>query len=402
MKKVLVVGPLLSISGYGYHSRQIFDYFYNKDNVEVSCVILPWGNTSWFVNKDYENHLIGNIIEKAVDAKIIVNNEFDLGIHIQLPNEWNKFYAKINIGVSTYVETDVCSKSWIDISSKMDHVIVPSSFTKNILLNSANNKSQYEFLSNNISVIPEYYHEDFDSNKKENSVNLDKSLTNLNTNYNYLTVGHLTSAREDCDRKSLVETLRYFCHHFKDSNDVGLILKTSVGRSTTIDRERTKDIFESIISEVRGDSIYPRVYLLHGEMSPSELYTLYTHKKVKCYLSLTKGEGFGLPLLEAARCGLPIIATNWSGHLDFLEKEFLPVDYCLEKIPEEKIDNSIFIENSKWAIADKDCVFKQLKSSYENYKSILEIANNLKHKIKVNFKKEEINKKYNELFKEYL
>jgi len=402
MKKVLVVGPLLSISGYGYHSRQVFDYFYNKDKVEVSCVILPWGNTSWFVNKDYENHLIGNIIEKSIDVKAITNNEFDIGIHVQLPNEWNKFYAKTNIGVSAYVETDICSKSWIDISSKMEHIIVPSKFTKNVLFNSDISKEQHDLLSNNISVIPEYYHVNFDSDKKERSQNLDKILNKVSTSYNYLSIGHLTSERENCDRKSLIETLRYFCQHFKDNSDVGLILKTSVGRSTTIDKERTKDVFKNIISEIKGTSIYPKIYLVHGEMSTDELYSLYTHEKVKCYLSLTKGEGYGLPLLESARCGLPIIATNWSGHLDFLEDNFLPLDFNLENVPEEKIDNNIFVKNSKWARVDKDCVFKQLKFSYENHDHILNIAESLKNKIKSKFNKEEVNKKYDYIFKEYL
>jgi glycosyltransferase involved in cell wall biosynthesis len=402
MKKVLVVGPLLSISGYGYHSRQVFDYFYNKDNVEVSCVILPWGNTSWFVNKDYENHLIGKIIDKAIDAKEIVNNEFDIGLHVQLPNEWNKSYAKKNIGISAYVETDICSKNWIDISSKMEHVIVPSNFTKNVLLNSDISKEQHSLLSKNVSVIPEYYHENFDLNKKESSQNLNKALNEISTSYNYLSIGHLTSEREDCDRKSLIEMLRYFCQHYRDNSDVGLILKTSIGRSTTIDKERTKDVFRNIISEVKGTSIYPKVYLLHGEMSTDELYSLYTHEKVKCYLSLTKGEGYGLPLLESARCGLPIIATNWSGHLDFLGNNFLPLDFDLENIPKEKIDNNIFIENSKWARVNKDCVFKQLNFSYEKHEHILKVAENLKNEIKAKFNKKVINKKYDKIFKDHL
>lgn len=402
MKKVLVVGPLLSISGYGYHSRQVFDYFYNKENVDVSCIILPWGNTSWFVNKEYENYLIGNILDKAIDTKEIVRNEFDLGIHIQLPNEWNKFYAKKNIGISAYVETNICSSNWLDITSKMDHVIVPSNFTKNVLLNSVDSEIQHAILLNNVSVVPEYYHVDFDLNEKQKSESLDEILNNISTKFNYLSVGHLTSGNEDCDRKSLFETLRYFCQHFKDNKDVGLILKTSVGRSTTIDKERTEDLFKNVVNGFKGSSIYPKIYILHGEMSTKELYSLYTHDKVKCYLSLTKGEGYGLPLLESARCGLPVIATNWSGHLDFLESDFLPIDFKLENVPEEKVDKNIFVKNSKWAKVDKDSVFNQLKFSYEKHSSILTLSEKLKQKIKAKFNKEEINKKYDSVFKEYL
>ena len=83
MKNILIVGPLLSISGYGYHSRQIFDYFFSLENVNVSCAILPWGNTSWFVNKKSENGLIGSIIDAAVDINSITRDEYDLAVHIQ-------------------------------------------------------------------------------------------------------------------------------------------------------------------------------------------------------------------------------------------------------------------------------------------------------------------------------
>ena len=84
-----------------------------------------------------------------------------------------------------------------------------------------------------------------------------------------------------------------------------------------------------IIKEIKGDAEYPKVYILHGDLSIDELYSLYSHNKVNCYLTLTKGEGYGLPLLESARCGLPIIATNWSGHLDFLEQDFLQRSFAL-------------------------------------------------------------------------
>ena len=394
MKRILIVGPLLSISGYGYHSRQVFDYFFNKKDVIVYSAILPWGNTSWFVNKDSENGLIGKIIDSAVDVNNISSDEYDIGIHIQLPNEWNTKFARKNIGISAYVETDICSQSWIEKTLAMDLVIVPSSFTKQIVLNSSKDEIQKKTLDDKISVIAEYYHSDFDKADKEKSVELDITLEKVNTEFNYLSIGHLTSEDENCDRKNLIETLRYFCSQFKDDKKVGLILKTSIGRSTTLDRNKTIEVFSSIIRQIKGDSEYPKVYILHGEMSINELYCLYTHKKVNCYLTLTKGEGYGLPLLESARCGLPIIATNWSGHLDFLNNNFLSVDYNLRLLPKEKIDNNIFVENSKWAIVKKDSVEKQLKYSYENYEIIKENSRKLKLDVVRNYCRKEIFKKY--------
>tara|TARA_B100001063_G_C16758316_1_gene554430 strand:+ start:551 stop:1759 length:1209 start_codon:yes stop_codon:yes gene_type:complete len=402
LKNILVVGPLLSISGYGYHSRQIFDYFFNQSNVKVSCAILPWGNTSWFVNKTSEDGLIGNIIDTAVDIKSISHSEYDLAIHIQLPNEWNTTFANKNIGVSAYVETDICSKTWIDKTLSMDLVVVPSIFTKDVILNSSSNISQREHLDKKVKVVAEYYHVNFDKEEKSECLNLNSLLSGINTGFNYLSVGQLTSESEVCDRKNLIETLRYFCNHFKDNKDVGLILKTSIGRSTTHDKDKTKDIFSNIIKQIKGNSEYPKVYIMHGDLAIDELYTLYSHDKVNCYLTLTKGEGYGLPLLESARCGLPVIATNWSGHLDFLGKDFLEVDYDLVPIPDEKIDNNIFVKNSKWAKVKKDSVIKQLEYSHKNHNKIKEKSKELSRKIIEKFCKEKVVKKYDKIFKEYI
>ena len=57
-------------------------------------------------------------------------------------------------------------------------------------------------------------------------------------------------------------------------------------------------------------------------MTDSEINQLYNHPKVKAMLSFNKGEGFGRPLLEFTTTGKPVIASNWSGQLDFLNKDF--------------------------------------------------------------------------------
>ena len=62
-------------------------------------------------------------------------------------------------------------------------------------------------------------------------------------------------------------------------------------------------------------------YLLYGDFQNTDLKIMYTHPKIKSLVTLTHGEGFGRPLLEASVCGLPIIASNWSGHIDFLDSE---------------------------------------------------------------------------------
>lgn len=395
MKKVLIVGPLLSISGYGYHSRQLFNFFKNNKNYEVSSIILPWGNTSWFLNKELENGLIDEIVKSSIDKNTILRKSFDVGIHIQLPDEWNTSYAKKNIGVSAFVETDICSKDWLNCIDKVDKVIVPSNFTKNVILNSENNQSRKKEFNKKVHVIPEYYHEIFDKEIKQ-ELKIQQTLDNIQTKTNFLTVGQLTSHNEELDRKNLIKTIEIFCNKYRNDKDVGLIVKTSLGRSNTLDKKNTKMIFNNIIKKIKKGSEYPRVYLLHGDLSPQDLKVLYSHEKVKYYISLTKGEGYGLPLLEAARCGLPIIATNWSGHLDFLRDEFIKIDYQLKEIPEGRIDQKIFVEGSKWALFKPSSVLKAFKN-----------LNNQKFKVnkkfyQENYSKKAIEKQYLDFFKRFI
>ena len=100
----------------------------------------------------------------------------------------------------------------------------------------------------------------------------------------------------------------------------------------------------SILGEVRCGS-FPRVHLIHGNLTTDEIVGLYRNPSVKCLINLTRGEGFGLPILEAAACEIPVIVTNWSAHLDFLNLgKFIPVHYKLVYITSQRIDNIIFYD----------------------------------------------------------
>ena len=115
-------------------------------------------------------------------------------------------------------------------------------------------------------------------------------------------------------------------------------------------------------------------------MKENELCQLYKHDKIKAFVSLTRGEGFGLPLLEAAAAGLPIITTNWSGHLDFLnitKKSFIKVNYELQKIRDGKADNRIFMKGAKWAHVDENDAIRKMKKLVESYNIPNEWAKNL-------------------------
>jgi glycosyltransferase involved in cell wall biosynthesis len=331
MKNVIVRAPLLSISGYGEHSRQIYQWAKSIDTWAVSAQVLNWGNTSWYIDPDAENGLIRQIMSTSTNQ----TTGFDISIQVQLPHEWDPNLAKFNIGVTAAVETDRCNPEWIDAANRMSIIIVPSAHVKRTLTESGNIRVP-------VHVIGEWYIPEVDD------VNSKIDL-NLSTSFNFLIISQMTAQNTNDDRKNILDTLKWMLDVFKDDKDVGIILKTNFGRGTKIDRKFTQDTVVKFINQHRK-SQFPKIHLIHGNLTSSEIAGLYRHPTVKCLVNLTRGEGFGLPILEAAASGLPVITTNWSGHLDFMKMgKFVPVDYTLIDIPATRVDGKIFIAGTKWA-----------------------------------------------------
>ena len=331
--KICVRGPLLSISGYGNHTRQVYRWLSENTDHSLTTQILPWGITPWHINPANENGLIGKIM--AESTNIDGSQTFDMSFQVQLPNEWDTSLARFNVGVTAAVETDKCSPHWVQCCNQMNLVVVPSYHTKTVLESSGT-------VTTPIIVVPESFPDAFldDSTPKF-------EVPNVTTGFNFLMFGQITGNNAFSDRKNTFFTLKWLLEEFNGDSDVGVIIKTNNGRNSTIDRKIVIDTLRKVRSEIKSDV---PVYLLHGAMTDSEIAGLYKNEKVKALVSGTRGEGYGLPLLEAAAAGTPVIATNWSGHLDFLNNgKWIKLDYELNDVHPSKIDGQIFVEGTKWA-----------------------------------------------------
>jgi len=306
--------------------------------VQVSAQILPWGRTPWLINPELEDGLVGKIMEASAPSQ----PPFDASFQVQLPNEWDPSLARYNVGISAFVETDKCNPAWLDACNRMQHVVVPSSFIKTTISNTGS-------VIPSISVIPESYYDCL--SKKTPNTDMDLNLT---TDFNLLIFGQITGNNPWSDRKNTFFAIKWLCEEFADDPNVGIILKSNFGSNTTLDRKVTINNMTSLLNEVRKGE-YPKFYLLHGRLTPEEMHCVYKNPKIKGMVSATRGEGFGLPFLEAAVSDLPILATDWSGHLDFLNKgKFIKFNYDLKEVHESKIDNHIFIKDTKWAEVRED------------------------------------------------
>jgi glycosyltransferase involved in cell wall biosynthesis len=387
--KVLLRAPLLTNSGYGVHSRQIFEWLVEKKDIEVYTECLNWGQTPWIIDREKENGLISKIMDRSMgDA-----GPYDISFQVQLPDEWNPELAKVNVGISAFVETDMCSRSWIEKCNNMDLVIVPSTFTKNVVRKSG-------ILMTRIKVVPEWFNHNLSNLSDCLEISKNDERYNFNTDYNYLIIAQLTAQDPANDRKNLFNTISWLFEYHKNDENVGVILKTNFGRGTTLDKIRTKEHLSSLISRIRQKP-GPKLHLVHGNMSSKEIAALYTSNNVKAYVSATRGEGYGLPLVDAAAAGVPVIATNWSGHLEFLEKDmFIPVDYDMTEITKSRVDERIFYEGFKWAEPRKSSFFKCLKSLSEENKKHVNNAKKLSEHTINKFSKESIKKEYDKILED--
>jgi glycosyltransferase involved in cell wall biosynthesis len=191
--------------------------------------------------------------------------------------------------------------------------------------------------------------------------------------------------------------IKTFAHTFRDDlNKPALILKTSSATFSIKDREIIKNKIRSIVTEYKNP---PSIYLLFGELSETELNGLYNHEKVKALVTFTKGEGFGRPLLEFTMTGKPVIASNWSGHKDFLpEDKSILLNGSINNVHDTVVDNFI-IKESKWFTVDYDSASKRLKDIVNNYEQYVSKSNLLMSENKEKFSLEKMTDRFQSILK---
>lgn len=386
-KKVLFRGPVLSMSGYGEHCRQVARWLFQqedeRDDIELNFEPLPWGTTTWITDVHAYGGLVGRVLQSSKRE-----DPYDVSFQLQLPNEWDPFIAEYNVGITAGVETDTCPSEWIQNINSMDMIIVPSEHVKKTFENTGD-------VNTPIHVVPESYQPEFGNGYSNEPLELE----GLNTDFNFLMISQFTGNNPENDRKNIAYTIKWLYEEFGDEEDVGIILKTNFGKNTTQDRIQAANVISKLVMDIGGKQV-PRLYLVHGLMSEKDMARLYQHPKVKAYLNLSRGEGFSIPTLEASVSGLPVIVTNWSGHLDYLNKgKFIKVDYTLAPIHESKVDGQLFKEGMQWAHPDEKDAKRKLKRFYQDPTVPQNWANELKDTLLETHSQESIQKQYTNLLK---
>lgn len=404
--RTLLKAPLLTQSGYGVHSRQIFDALMSDPVFDVYVESLNWGQTSFITENTPQRQQITECINKCMGLKQQGQEEYDLFIHVTIPNEFEK-KAKFNIGVTAGIETDRVSHVWVQKCNEMDLIIVPSLHAKHVFdttviewQNPQNGTTGNFKVSKPIVVCAEGVDTQiFKQKPYENKLGLE-----LDSDFNFLHVGQWGGGNFGEDRKNISLMLKYFIETFKGRKDVGMVLKTNMAKNSVADFEAVKGRIAQLKQAIGvEDKDCPPIYLVHANLSNEEMADLYNHPKIKAFITLTHGEGFGIPVLEAAAVGMPILATNWSGHLDILkEGKFIPLDFDMTEIPDSVVWDPVLIKGSRWASVKEDEVKKRMDKISKSCSMPKQWALELAEKVKPKFDVKETNAGFVQAIKQHI
>jgi len=405
---VLVTAPVGTRSGYGSHSRDICRSLIAMDKFDVKIWPVRWGGTPQDALDEKDPNDVP-IIKRLLDNPNL-DRQPEIHFHIVVPNEFQPI-AKYNIGITAGLETTVCPPEWIEGLNRMNLNIVPAKFIKESLEKTVfdkhdqNTKQKIGTIKNEkpIEVLFEGADTEIYKPTKEFSNDLVDTLKEIKEDFCFLFVGHWLQGGLGHDRKDLGMLIKTFLETFKNQKkQPALILKTSGATPSILDREEVLSKLRQIRDTVNG-KLLPNIYVLHGDLSDDEMNGLYNHPKMKAHVSFTHGEGFGRPLLEASLSEKPVIAPNWSGHVDFLtDKDAILLPGGLNNVKKESFPKNMYVKGAQWFTVNYNYASKTLKEVFDNYSKHTIKAKRLAIKNQTKFSLDAMTKKFEEILDKHL
>jgi hypothetical protein len=396
--------PVDTYSGYGARSRDLVRAIIELDKYDVKIIPQMWGNTPWgFIAENQE----WSFLDKHIWDQPQLPKQPEIWMQITVPNEFQPI-GKYNIGVTAGIETTLSPGEWIEGINKMDLVLTSSEHSKKTFVDTVMQKVDQRTnqvlgetkVEKPIEVLFEGANTEI--YKVLDNVKSFPELNNIKEKFAFLFVGHWINGDLGEDRKNVGLLVKAFYEIFKNKKDKpALILKTSQVGSSYLDRDEILRKINLIKKSINSKDL-PNVYILHGEFSDIEMNELYNHPKIKAMVNLTKGEGYGRPLLEFSLTKKPIVTTNWSGHTDFLKPEFTTMLPGQLTNVHQSAANNMLLKESQWFSVDLGHAGTVIKDMFEDYKKYLDGAKRQAYKSKNEFSWENMKDKVDELLTKYV
>ena len=396
--------PIDTYSGYGARSRDLVRAIIQLDKYDVKIIPQMWGNTPWgFIQDNPE----WEFLNKHIWEQPQLPKQPEIWMQITISSEFQPI-GKYNIGVTAGIETTVVPGDWIEGVNRMDLTLVSSEHSKKVFLDTVLQKIDQRTnqvigevrVEKPIEVL--FEGADTEIYKVLDKVESFSELNSIKEKFAYLFVGHWINGDVGEDRKNVGLLIKMFFEVFKNKKDKpALILKTSQMGSSYIDRDEILKKIKLIAKSVNSKDL-PNIYLLHGEFTDTEMNELYNHPKVKAMINLTKGEGYGRPLLEFSLTKKPIITTNWSGHTDFLNPEFTTMLLGQLTDVHPSAANNWLLKESQWFSVDHQQAANTMVDMFNDYKKYVDGGKRQAYKSKNEFSWDKMKDKTDELFTKYI
>jgi glycosyltransferase involved in cell wall biosynthesis len=404
MKNTFVIScPIDTYSGYGARSRDFVKALIELDKFDIQILPQRWGKCA---EGFLSNHTEWAFLEKYIIPQLMAKPDY--WCQITVPNEFNPI-GSYNIGLTAGMETTIVDGSWIEGCNRMDLILTSSNHSKQVFENTQfykdNNEEDIVKLEKPIEVLFEgvnldiyFKHLEFKNKDLYNEIN------SIPEDFTYLTVGHWMQGELGEDRKNIGLTIRAFYELFKNRpSPPALVLKTCIVNGSIMDKSEILRRINIIKNDIQNAKTLPKVYLLHGTLTDTEMNELYNHPKIKAMVSLTKGEGFGRPLLEFSAVDKPIISSNWSGQIDFLKGEFTAlVGGKLDKIHQSSVVQNMIIPEAEWFRPELKDIGYAFNVVFEKYDEFLNKAKQQGSYSRDNFSFSKMKDKINKIFENNL
>ena len=404
---MLITGPVATRSGYGSHSRDLVRSLIAMDKFDIHINSLRWGNCPMNALDESKPE------DVEILSRILKNNELsrqpEIHIQISVPNEFTPI-AKYNIGITAGIENTAPKAEWIQGMNRMNMNIVPSKFVKGIFesvsyeeINEQTKQKTGELkCTSPIEVLFEGVDTKVYGKTKDISDDLKTEMSNIEERFVFLYTGHWLQGDLGHDRKDTGMLLKTFLETFKNKpNPPALVMKTSGATFSIIDRNEIKQKIEEIKDTVKGK--LPPVYFLHGDLTDEEMNQLYNYPKVKAHITFTHGEGFGRPLLEASVSEKIVIASDWSGHKDFLNKNnsvLLP--WTITPVHKSSLPKEMLVEGAQWFTVNYQYASQVMMDVFKNNRKYNMMAKKQSMYNRVNFSMDKMTKDFGKILDRYL
>jgi len=317
--QVLWNAPIFDNSGYADESRN-FIMGLNREGVNLKLNPITWSNSVAELPQQTKRVLEKSTHHSIDYSKFIFNISHIFPPHFKISNKL------FNIG-RTMFESDSLPTEWVDKCNQMDEIWVPSQFNLDSF-SKAGVKSEKLFKIHE-SIDTELFSDASGKIDDIKSIKRFKFLSVFDWGY----------------RKGWDVLIKAFVQEFKEE-EASLVLKVWSSLGKTLD-EIKREILNYLKNELKIYKIPSNIVFYDKMISVADFPKLYN--SVNAYVSPNRGEGWGRPLMEAMAAGLPTIATNCTGQLEFMsdDNSFL-IDCNLTKVHNKAVQEIHTMKGQNW------------------------------------------------------